>query len=189
MSDGPYKTLPMRPQWKALAKRAYIPAFSPEEVSEALPPALRRDWSAEVSEPFLRDVARALIGGEQGSLFPGQAEADIRSLESGCASTLEASLAASALDALADGFRGTPALEQAIEIALEARGLSVFRQIEEHFHREVSDRRAADLRRRLEQSLVGQPLRELARDLAKGAPGPKPVGLSKQGGLDDGVTL
>ena len=164
MSDGPYKTLPMRPQWKALAKRAYIPAFSPEEVSEALPPALRRDWSAEVSEPFLRDVARALIGGEQGSLFP-------------------------ALDALADGFRGTPALEQAIEIALEARGLSVFRQIEEHFHREVSDRRAADLRRRLEQSLVGQPLRELARDLAKGAPGPKPVGLSKQGGLDDGVTL
>ena len=48
MSDGPHRSLDMPPSWKKLAERADNKAYVPEEVSEALPEALKQDWHAEV---------------------------------------------------------------------------------------------------------------------------------------------
>jgi hypothetical protein len=47
MSDGPHKSLGMRPGWKKFAKRADKAAYEPDQVKEALPDALGDDWRAE----------------------------------------------------------------------------------------------------------------------------------------------
>jgi hypothetical protein len=43
MSDGPHRSLSMRRHWKDFAERAAKAAFSPDQVCEALPLALKRD--------------------------------------------------------------------------------------------------------------------------------------------------
>jgi hypothetical protein len=179
----------MRPRWKTLAKRAYIAAFTLDQVSEALGPALSSDWDSEVSTPLVRALERVLVGDDPGTLFPDQVVADLQSLRSRCTSTMENSLVAAALDALADGYDGRAALEQAAEAALEARSLSCFRQVEEHVLRDRPQGRAAGVRRRLEDSLPGAPLKELARELLKGTRGPNTIGPGKRNGIDDGVAL
>lgn len=60
MSDGPYKSLKMRPGWKQLAKRADEKAFASEEVRDALPTALEQDWRAEVADSLCRQVQAIL---------------------------------------------------------------------------------------------------------------------------------
>src|SRR5262249_39836757 len=59
MSDGPYRSLPMRHACKRLAKRAQQSAFDPNEVMEAVCPALEAHWAGEVSQGLmkrLRDI-------------------------------------------------------------------------------------------------------------------------------------
>lgn len=63
MSDGPWKSLRMRPHWKRVAKQAENGAFSPEEVSETLEAALLKE-----AVP-LEEVCRAVVPSGQGVLF------------------------------------------------------------------------------------------------------------------------
>lgn len=189
MSDGPYKTLPMRPKWKAVAKRAYNAAFTLEQISESIGPALGSDWRNEVAAPLVNALQRVLIGDDQGVLFPGQMVADVQALRAQCASTMDTSLVDAALGALADGFAGQAAMEQAVEGALESRVLSDFRQIEEHVLREGPKGRAAGVRARLEAALPGTPLTALAREILNGHRGPTLQAPTKRDSLDDGVSL
>lgn len=48
MSDGPHRSLPMRRAWKKVAERAANPACAPEEIGNALIPALAQDWNDDV---------------------------------------------------------------------------------------------------------------------------------------------
>jgi hypothetical protein len=55
MSDGPHRSLPMRRHWKDLAERSAKAAFSPDQVSEALPHALKKEIpAAPIKE--IRDI-------------------------------------------------------------------------------------------------------------------------------------
>ena len=65
MSDGPWKSLPLRKHWKQFAKRLESTAFSPEEVAEALDYALLR----EARELPLKAIERILVPNGQGTLF------------------------------------------------------------------------------------------------------------------------
>lgn len=185
MSDGPYKTLQMRPKWKALAECAYNGAYTLDEVSEAMGPALSSDWRSEVSASLLGALRKILIGDNQGSLFSDQATADVRALRAQCNSALDASLVDSALDVVAQGLAGRQALELAIESALESRLLSGFRQIEE-----LSPKgRAADVRSRLETAFPSMSLSGLARAIVDGQRSPSVRSIGKRDGLDDGVSF
>src|SRR5258706_114140 len=53
MSDGPHKTLPMKPKWRSVAERAYNPAFGIDEISTAMLPALAKDFHDEMSPRFI----------------------------------------------------------------------------------------------------------------------------------------
>jgi hypothetical protein len=53
MSDGPYRTLNMRQQWKQLLKRAYQHAFDSQDVIDVICPALERDCAWEITSDFL----------------------------------------------------------------------------------------------------------------------------------------
>jgi len=189
MSDGPYKTLPMRRSWKTVAKRAFIPAFTLSQIREVIGPALGGDWRNEASGPLVNALQQILVDDGQGSLFPDQAIADVQALRGRCASTMDASLVDSALDALADGFAGRTAMEQAGVGALESRLLANCRQIEEHFLRDGPQGRAAGVRERLEAALRGFSLNGLAREILDGHRGPTLQVPVKRDSLDDGVSL
>ena len=66
MSDGPFKSLPMPPHWRAVARRAEGAAFSAVEVSEILGRAIRKDFR-RVPVETVREI---LCGNGQGVLFP-----------------------------------------------------------------------------------------------------------------------
>ena len=53
MSDGPHRSLPMRPQWKRLAERAHNQAFSVEEAGDAIVDAVSQDWTKEMPRGFI----------------------------------------------------------------------------------------------------------------------------------------
>src|SRR6266850_1284782 len=61
MSDGPHRSLPMRPAWRRVAERGDKRAFTLEEISQALAPSLFRDDVATRMEA-LRPQAGAGIG-------------------------------------------------------------------------------------------------------------------------------
>ncbi|MDE2716963.1 MAG: hypothetical protein OXI33_08100 [Chloroflexota bacterium] len=65
MSDGPWKSLPLRRHWKQFAKRVEIRAFSAEEVIEALDAALLK----EARELPFKAIMRILAPNGQGTLF------------------------------------------------------------------------------------------------------------------------
>ena len=50
MSDGPHRSLPLRPGWKRTAERADTPAYEATEVTRAASRALEDDWRAEVPD-------------------------------------------------------------------------------------------------------------------------------------------
>lgn len=85
MSDGPHRSLPMRPHWKDLAQRAAKGAFSPDQVCEALPYALKRDI-LEAPITAIRDIMN------RGSLFPEMLVEQLEGLRQSCRGSAAANL-------------------------------------------------------------------------------------------------
>ena len=68
MSDGPHRSLKMRPGWKKVAEFADKRAFALEEISNAVIPALGEDWRADVPDPVVRGICK-ILGDQQDTLF------------------------------------------------------------------------------------------------------------------------
>lgn len=187
MSDGPHKSLPMSRRWRALSRRADNQTFSADEVTEAFVPALVSDWTAEVSEPLLKLVRRALAP-EEASLFSDQMAQDVEALRSKSSTPMESLLIDAACDAALAGLSGDEALRLAVADTLLERGLRGIRQVEEHWLREAKDSRAADVRARLETSLSAAPIADTVAALLGGAKA-RQFTPAKLDGVEDGVPL
>jgi len=190
MSDGPYRSLNMRPGWKALAKRGQMAAFDADDVADAVCPALEGDWSAEISREFMVEL-RAFCDLRQGSLFDETGEALNRLRRLGFAhGTLGMAAADFAVQARQEGLHGAAALRSAIERTLFDRATCNVRGVEEHYHRESTAYRAQFVRSRLESGVQNAAARIAA--MAERLAGGQPLGRSapaKQTGLDDGASL
>jgi hypothetical protein len=188
MSDGPYKTLKMSPKWKALAKLAGNAAHTAEEVAEAVPAALVADWG-EIGQPFLRRLRAALGDDDRGLLLPEVAKQEVQRLRAQAANPMQALLADNAQDVLRDGYRGADAFEEATAATLTERADRGARQVEEHYRREASQGKAADIRVRLSGSIAAADLRGLAAGLAAGVSTRELTVSTDRSGLDEGVSL
>jgi hypothetical protein len=188
MSDGPYKTLKMSPKWKALAKLAGNSAHAPEEVAEAVPAALLGDWH-EIGPQFLRQLRAALGDDDRGMLLPEVAKQELQRLRTQAANPMQALLADNAQDVLRDGHRGAAAFEEATAATLTERADRGLRQVEEHYRREASQGKAADIRARLGDSVTAANLRGLAAGLAAGVAPRALTASTDRSGLDEGVSL
>lgn len=185
MSDGPHRSLPMRRHWKHLAERAATPAYAREDVEEALPLALKKDF---LSEAPLFEVAEILRGGKQGSLFPQACAEQLETIRDAHPGSVPAcTLLDCAIQAVANGRRGEDALLTAIEQALKAHARSGCRQIEEHFHRE--GRHAVALCDRLRATRERTSYAELASELISDGPSAHNLRLTKHSGVDEGPPL
>jgi hypothetical protein len=186
MSDGPHRSLPMRRAWQRVAERSDKRAFTAQEISEALAPALEQDCQAEMPPAFLAGVRKIVT---EPSLFAGDVEARLEPLRpvagSGIGRTLIENVAAlSAADAI-----DVTLVQEALKLALQDHANRGARQVEEHYFREASAPRASNVRGRLEEGISCTDLDALAERILKVDPKQTPRTPLKRTGLDDGVSL
>ncbi|MEH6758789.1 MAG: hypothetical protein V7676_14955 [Parasphingorhabdus sp.] len=189
MSDGPYKSLPMKPRWRRAAKCAYKEAYSPEEVVESVTRASHADWRSEVRQTFVSSVAAIVNSIGQQSLFADQILSDLGSLQRICASPMESTFVLTTMEAVRSGQSGAAAVQRAAEDALSDRLLSNYRQVEEHVRRDDGLQNARFVRSRFDAAHQQVDFQGLARALLRtGDPLPRRTRASNTD-LDAGVPL
>jgi hypothetical protein len=188
MSDGPHRSLPMRAGWRRAAERADRPAYSAEEVIDAICRAVEEDWRAEIPDSCVGRLGKVL-GDRQLSLLDDSRAAQFaairRSLEG--SGSLGGVLVDCVEECVANGKFGEAALRESVENALSDRVLRSARQMEEHYHR-TSTRRGLNIRDRLTEAITRVSYDALTNRVLRvgDRPAERP---KKQQGLDDGVPL
>ena len=187
MSDGPHRSLPMRRPWKDLAMRAAKAAFSVDQVCEALPRALKREFR----EAPVEAVREILGGGEQGSLFSNDIVLQLEIARGACrGSSTGAALIDCAIEAVTTGLKGDTACEAAVRSALDACAQSNFRSVEEHYQREATTHSARLVRERLDAARHKCDFGALASELlAPTKPKGRTDNLPKRTAIDDGPEI
>jgi hypothetical protein len=189
MSDGPHRSLPMRPGWKRAAERADTPAYSVTEVSDAICQAVKQDWRAEISHACVRRLGQ-IFNDQQLPLLGDLGAADFailrRSLDG--AGSLGGVLIDCAQEVLASGGTGAEGLREAIANALNDRQQRSARQIEECYLRN-SATRGINMRERLAEAMSHASLDGILHRVLRIGDRPAARSSDKQQGLDDGVTL
>lgn len=189
MSDGPHRSLSMRRPWKELAKRGDQRTYDSEQVAEAATQALASDFKNEVSWPLI-NVLKDVFTGRDNSL--GLPEIALQQLEEAKAlaagSVFGMNAVAWSIQLVYEGRLDKQALYDAVGFAAKERGFANMRSVEEHYLRESNQRRATDVRVRLNSAISGLSESKLGAMLVD----PHPAaarGLRKRTGLSDGVPL
>jgi hypothetical protein len=188
MSDGPHRSLKMRPGWKKAAEFADNPNCTPEDVGKWLIPALGQDWRAEVPDSLSAGICE--IFGSQDSLFSDQKVMQLdafRRMTAGLG--FSQVLIDCAVQLASEDKSGPAAVAEAADRAVAAWAARCARQVEEHYYRESNVPRALNVRARLEGAIRSAASSGLGRQLIKLEPGTAPRTPSKESGLDDGVRL
>ena len=189
MSDGPHKSLKMRPAWKKLAEYADKEAFAAEEVGDALSEALERDWRAEIPESLRRQV-QTILHDDQDDLFCNQRALKLEALMSLTSGYPFATIFIEyAIQAAEKGLSGDEAVQEATSYALTDRAKRGARQVEEHYHRKSTVRRATHVRERIKQGFAKADLGGITNRLIGVDRRGRAQPIAKQTGLDDGVGL
>jgi hypothetical protein len=188
MSDGPHRSLPMRPAWRRVAERADNHAFSLSEVASAIGPAVEHDWRADVRPEFVRDI-RAALEDRQQSLFKGSPSPQLESLRQRAASSMERAVLENVCALSDSDHNAVESLIDATKAVLQSRGARGARQVEEHYLRRVKAPRANQVRNRLEDAMASSDFTELSARLLTIDVRRSPPAPIKQNGLDDGVRL
>ena len=189
MSDGPHRSLKMRPAWKKVAEFADNRSFTREEVGNAVTSAFSDDWRADVAPNVAKCICE-ILGDRKDSLFDDQ---KVMQLEALRPLTVGHELSQIFLDcAIQQAISGEPSADAPVDAAADALdiwGARSGRHIEEHYYRESTERRAHKVRDRIEQGIGGTSRTTLARQFLMLEPKAAPRTLPKQTGLDDGVRL
>ena len=184
MSDGPHRSLPMRPWWKQAAQRADTSAFDVAECKEAVEVAIHHELHAELGPTFRQALKNAY---EEPGLFSPAESIHLRTL------TPETPFERRVLDNIAvlspQAAAERDAFVDALCRAIRNEVPRYSRQIEEHYRRKSGSGHARRERERLDLAAasadVGSLVRRLLqRDGLRAAPA-----LKKKTGLDDGVIL
>jgi hypothetical protein len=187
MSDGPHRSLPMRRAWKELAKRADKKTYDLDQVREAVPQALANDWRNEVS-PALVTAIRNVFAGKENSLHLREIALDqleaAKRLAAG--SVFGSNAVAWAIQLIHEGRTDAGALYDVVGLAAKERGYACFRQVEEHYLRESTERRADGVRSRLEGAVSGLSVTQLGTMILEPSARRVP---RKHTQLDEGVSL
>lgn len=193
MSDGPHKSLPLRPKYKRVAERAYKHAFSIAEICEVAESALFGDANIE-----LRGIVRQLIDIVSGSdLFsrdPAQIQRQLKELR---VDPAVHPLAASATEctemAIRQGLDGFAALEDGVSTALSERFNANGRTTEEHYLVERGNGASRFIRERMWNVSTAMEESGSFVRIARSLLGDRSVSVTRipaaRGGLDDGVAL
>ena len=186
MSDGPHRSLPMRPGWRKLARRAANCAFEAAEVSAAFIPALESQFHAEVSPSLLKDLAGLAA---EPTLFSPLETPQVEVLRSRARYGMETLIFENLAVLSSDDLARIDRLKIATANALLAKATQFVGQIEEHYVREQSLGEGKQVRRRLDEALAAADIGGLVQRLLQPSGPPGVTRVVKKSGLDDGVRL
>ncbi len=186
MSDGPWKSLQMRPHWKQVAKRAENGAFSIAELSGALEVAVLK----EAEELPLEAVCRAVVPSDQGVLFGPDLDGKLEALRRDHPGSKLMQMFLSCLrDQNASGSSGHDMVERALADTLTECTLDHSRPIQEHCYRKRSSS-TVPVARRLAAARHRCDFRGLAsRVVASSGSSASSPGPAMRSGFDDGPML
>jgi hypothetical protein len=184
MSDGPHRSMPMRPWWKQAALRADKSAFDVSECTDAIEVALEREFAEELRPSFLKVLKDAH---EEPGLFSPPESIHLQKLSP------ETPLEQRVLDNITvlslDEMANPDAFITAVANAMRNEAPRFNKQIEEHYRRKSDAGHARRERERLDEATARADVEGLARRLLR-TDGPRTVpALKKKTGLDDGVSL
>lgn len=184
MSDGPWRSLPLRSHWKQVARRAESAAFSAEELDHALESALRRETKNLPHEA----VCDAIVLGDQHSLFKPDPHVKIEALRRDHpGSKVVQAFLTCVLDEVAKGSSERETTLAAVAATSEECARDQLRAIIEHYLRK-SPSRSGDVQHRLESALDRRDFRALAPSMLARS-GSADRSPTKRTGLDDGPAL
>ena len=191
MSDGPHRSLPMRPAWRQVAMRAEKRAWSAEDVGDSLCFAVSKDYKREVRAEFLTALNTIIGADRQYTMFAEHGTEQLAELR---AVTANGSFEESIIDymdiALRGGRSGEAAWQEALQTACQERVADCSRSVEEHYKRKASPKAAEQIRGRLEQGLRSQSFKSIAANLLeRDGHSAVPRVVSKDRSLDAGPVL
>jgi hypothetical protein len=178
----------MRRGWKRVAEYADNPAFAPEEICNAIIPALEEDCRSEIVPEFL-DALNGVFRDQESSLFKDQMGPELDTLRGPAGCGIGRVVLEHAIHVVEHGRTGVDGLLEAIANALADRAARGGRQVEEHYCRKSSSPRAQKVRARIEKSIADAPINSLARQILKLDSRRSSPPKLRQQGLDDGVRL
>jgi len=184
MSDGPHKSLPMKPKWRSVCERAYNRTFGIDEISTAMLPALAMDCHDEMNPRFIEGL-RGLCQQQETLLFINLSDR-MEGLHQEAGNGIGRRVLEH-FERLVGQERVTvETAVKAIECAGAERIAKSNRQIEEHTLRKVTASRANEVRSRLEQATATTRLTGLARQVLKLDDVGAARSSAKRDGLDEG---
>ncbi|GAA4129430.1 hypothetical protein ACFFTN_09765 [Aminobacter aganoensis] len=193
MSDGPHKSLPLRPRYRQLAEWAYKAAFAIPQVCEAAEAALIRDAAIELNVA-LPGVVRIVDGGDLLSRHPDFLHEQLRCLRDDAAiQPLAASVIECTQMAIHQGRLGRDAIQEAVATALAERLAANSRATEEHYLVEAGRNACLDIRSRLNETIdamdKGGAFARMARSILGDATAKVTRAPTVRDGIDEGVSL
>lgn len=186
MSDGPHRSLPMRSGWKRVAEWADNQTFEAEDIGKAIIPALEKDCKGELSPEFISRLC-AVCDGQEVSLFKNELGRDLERLRPVAGLGIGHVVLDFAIERSAREGSGRNIAVEAMTDALTDRAARCARQIEEHYCRESSERRAYKVRQRFEEGIGKADVDGLAHRILNLESGRSGRSQLKHEGLDDGV--
>jgi hypothetical protein len=188
MSDGPHRSLEMRKGWKRVAESADNRAFEPAEVRVAMAYALEEDCRGEMAGDFIK-VVHKICEDQRQSLFGDALVPKLESLRNDAGSGIGRVLVEYAIKEAVKGKSGTDVLSKALNNALRDRSARNARQVEEHYYRKSTAKRATNVRSRMENAIGSTDFSGISqRILNPNTKGSDAKSLKREG-LDDGVKL
>jgi hypothetical protein len=185
MSDGPHRSLNMRPHWKTTAQRAANLAHTADEVRDTLSQALKKDILAAPIEGV-----RNIMNGD--TLFPNMRVEQLETLRARHPRSAAAnSLIDCAIEVTTAGGAGERGTIAALAAALDDCARAPLRGIDEHYQREAGARASRTVRTRLEEAQSKLDCNSMARELLAPSrpPSRRTVEIPRQTGINDGPPL
>lgn len=192
MSDGPYKSLPLRKSWKTVTEYAHKPAFTADECAKAMRAALHEDFKRDVPKEMMRAVSAVMLDTAQGSLLPVVAHTELDNIrQNHPASGLGDAIIEHTQLALHQGKTGSEALEVGCQQAAIDYARGNILAVEEHYRREPvqfqQERKTVSVRQRLNDTLITRAVRVVGREVVSMLAGQKIITkIRKEVGLDAG---
>ncbi|GEM_PF-1300774 len=186
MSDGPHRSLPMRPWWRGVAKRGDNCSYAPNEVRDAFGLALQRDCVEELSPAFLKRLRSLDM---EPVLFNASQSPQIEILAGVAKSRFEHLVLDNVALLSKDDIAGTDFIQRAVADAAQHQAGRYALQIEEHCQRAASVGRALKIRARLGEAVERIDFNGIARRVLQHDQPRVSKRIPKKTGLDDGVSL
>lgn len=186
MSDGPHRSLPMRPGWKKVAEYADNENFARDQVRDAVESAVEGDWRKDIPQALVSSI-RETLGGT--TLF---SEDTLRSIEDLRQTVSGSAMGNALLDHLAcavgGGMTGDAALREAVVNTSIDQSARCARQVEEHYLRKSTFENSLDIRQRIEEAIQTAGFDSLANRIVEPVSRRVPA-MQKKDGVDDGVQI